>query len=71
MVPPAAADPNISEAAGGETPVTAVAGISAALGGKTPAVAGGVTAQGADEGPIFKILIDPCGKILDRDRASR
>ena len=69
--PPAAADPNISEAAGGETPVAAVDGISAALGGETPAVAGGVTGQGADEGPIFKILIDLCGKILDRDRASR
>ena len=54
--PPAAADPNISEAAGGET----------------PEVAGGMTSQGADERPIIsRIFIGPCGKILDRDRASR
>ena len=55
--PPAAADPNISEAASGETPVAAVAGISAALGGKT--------AQGADEGHISNTFD------RDRDRASR
>ena len=63
--PPAAADPNISEAASGETPVAAVAGISAALGGKTPAVADVVTAQRADEGHISNTFD------RDRDRASR